>query len=97
MLLFEEARKKGINACADAIGKEFIENEAISFYSNAGCVEDENSVFCVFAVDDRPHDSYETDEDEDVADGDYRYMASCVVSMENGKITFLKCKLPNKE
>ena len=96
MLTFEEARRKGINACMDAIGREFVE-EAVSFYSNTGCVEDENSVFCVLAVDDSLHDSFETEDEEDVSEDDYKYTASCVVSMENGEVTFIKRRVPAKQ
>ena len=84
MLSKEAAKKIGIDACADKLGRDFIlahKNYAIS-------------VYCFVGVDDqhRPQNNFDTF----VLDGpsQFPFRASCNVSLEDGIPRFEECVLP---
>ncbi len=90
MLSKEAAKKIGIDACADKLGRDFIlahKNYAISIYG-----ESADSVYCFVGVDDqhRPQNNFDTF----VLDGpsQFPFRASCNVSLGAG--AFL-CSLPS--
>ena len=85
MLSKEAAKKIGIDACADKLGRDFIlahKNYAISIYG-----ESADSVYCFVGVDDqhRPQNNFDTF----VLDGpsQFPFRASCNVSLEDGYLT----------
>ena len=92
MLSKEAAKKIGIDACADKLGRDFIlahKNYAISIYG-----ESADSVYCFVGVDDqhRPQNNFDTF----VLDGpsQFPFRASCNVSLEAGIPRFEECVLP---
>ena len=95
MLTFEEARKIGINACIDKLGREFIMRNKENSCTSYGDAED--YAFCFLGVDNRVPNF--NPNEELVLDGDskWQYVAKCNVWYQDGKIEFLDCILPNVE
>ncbi len=95
MLTVAEARKIGIKACIEKLGYDFCKKHADNSTTAYG--EDDGFVFCYVGVDDSPAPDYSikdyvwalTEENK------FPYSASCNVSMEDGKVMFLECELPN--
>lgn len=92
MISVESARKIGINACIDMLGRDFVQTYRDSSASAYG--NDEDSVFCFVGVDDNPSYSYE--EGVLVLDSTsvFPYRASCNVGLEDGIPRFIECVLP---
>ena len=85
MLTFEEARKIGLDACAEKLGREFVRKHAKTSSTAYGDAED--YAYCFIGVSDQPSKPYR--------EGDkIPYMASCNVWYDTGKIDFLECILP---
>lgn len=96
MLSFEAAKKIGVNACIDKIGRDFVTKNKDNSTSAYGEGEGEGEVYCYVGVaeessglNDSPDKLYLT------ADG-FPYYASCNVSMMDGSITFLECVVPER-
>lgn len=92
MLNFDEAKRIGINACIDRLGRDFVrahKDVATSAYS-----EGDGSVFCFVGVDHR-HTAWNQ---EGVLTLDSRsefpYRASCNVDLANGRPSFIECVTP---
>ncbi len=92
MLSIEEARKAGINACIDKLGREFVllhRDTATAAYG-----ETEAGVFCFVGVD----KEYVSKVGEDVlmldSVSEFQYHASCNVSRVDGSVTFVEFVLP---
>ncbi len=93
MLNVETARKIGINACIDKMGRAFVlanKDCATSAYG-----ENEDGVFCFVGVDDGCRaknggalilDSHST----------FPYRVSCNVSLSDGVANFIECVLPKQ-
>lgn len=95
MLTFEEAKKIGINACIDKIGRDFVKT-----YRDSGCScygEDDGIVYCFVGVDDRPCavDFSGPIVLDDSDEAQFRYFAECEVRMEDGSVTITKFALPS--
>ena len=92
MLSFETAKKIGINACIDKLGRDFVfahKDLATSAYG-----ENENSVFCFVGVDDR---SASQNRDHKLildSHSEFPYRVSCNVSLFDGVPSFIECILP---
>ena len=91
MLTYEEARKIGINACIDKLGRDFVtryRGNACSAYGDR-----ENYASCFVGVSDQPApqmiDGLRLSSEEE-----FPYVARCSVAYSDGKITFLDCVLP---
>ena len=94
MLTYAQAKKKGVNACLDKMGRDFVKRHEDT--SCAGYGREEEYAFCYVGVDDRPET---VDESEDVILDDekrakFPYLVSCNVWYRDGKIEFLDCILP---
>lgn len=94
MLTYAQAKKIGVNACLDKLGRDFVKR-----YEDTSCVgygEEEAYAFCYVGVDDRP-DPVEESTDI-ILDGGketkFPYLVSCNVWYEDGRIDFLDCVLP---
>ncbi len=92
MLNIEAARKIGINACIDKIGRDFVLAHKDSSTTAYG--ESDDGVFCFVGVDDR----HNLQEQEGVllldSHSEFPYRASCNVNLANGVPHFIECVLP---
>ena len=94
MLTVEAARKVGINACIDKIGRDFVQKYKDSSVYAYGDVESEGSVFCFVGVDDSPQAPAQEGVLELDSQSKFPYRASCIVSLANGVATFKECVKP---
>ena len=95
MLTREDARKIGINACIDKIGREFVRKYKDSAVYGYGDGETENSMFCYVGVDDKPWvDPYPDDVIVLDSTSKFPYLVSCNVCLEDGTVKFKECVLP---
>nr|WP_302141082.1 hypothetical protein [uncultured Schaedlerella sp.] len=95
MLTFEEARKIGLDACAEKLGRNFVRKYAGTSSTAYGDAEDH--VYCFIGVSDQPRKPYQEGDKiilSSAPEDQFPYMASCNVWYENGKIEFLECILP---
>lgn len=93
MLTTEAARKIGINACIDKLGRDFVQAHRDSSTSAYG--ESEDGVFCFVGVDDAP--VFPEFDGTLVLDSvsPFPYRVSCNVALEDGSLSFLECILPS--
>ena len=94
MITFEQARRAGIDACIDRLGREFVTKHretACSAYGDRG-----DYVYCFVGVSDKP---YEKVYDGLVLDGGskFPFVARCTVSYVDGSIDYLDSVLPSAE
>lgn len=92
MLSYEQARKIGIDACIDKLGRDFVMKHRDTSSSADGDRGDR--VYCFVGVDDKPLPKMSkglvlTSDDH------FPYTARCTVSYLDGIIEFLDCVLPN--
>ena len=94
MLNVEAAKKIGIRACIDKLGREFVLAHRESAASAYG--ECDEGVFCFVGVDDG--DISQNTDRRLVLDShsEFPYRASCNVSLEDGTPTFLECVVPKQ-
>lgn len=94
MLKLETARKIGMNACVDKLGRDFVSAHRNTVTSAYG--ENENGMFCFVGVD---------VEQAAIVNGrslvldshsKFQYRVSCNVDLNNGRPRFLECVLPAK-
>lgn len=88
MLDTETARKIGINACIDRLGRDFVlENKD---FTTIAFGESEKSVFCFVGID-KERSSMNSD-NALILDSCSKFdcKASCNVDLEDGKITFME-------
>lgn len=94
MLTVEAARKIGINACIDKLGRDFV--LAHREYATSAYGESDDGVFCFVGVDDSwksPNNSHRLLLDSHSA---FSYRASCNISLTDGTAHFLECVLPKQ-
>lgn len=94
MLTFEDAKRIGLNACIEKLGREFVNKYADSTSSAYGD-DGEGNAFCFVGVDNRPQKPY-TGTLTLSRREKFPYRASCKVSMSNGSTVFYDCVLPNR-
>lgn len=91
MLSDKMARRIGINACIDKLGREFVlahQDNATSTYGKT-----EEGMYCYVGVSDIPLPEYEPG--VLVLDSmPSPYHASCIVNLENGALTFKEVVRP---
>ena len=89
MISVSKARKIGINACIDRIGREICKNHAdnsTSAYGRNGDV-----VSCFVGVNDEPAPQINLDEVSTLVLSDlkgWKYAAACDVSLQDGSVHF---------
>ncbi len=91
MFTYEEARKIGIDACIDKLGRDFVtryRDTSSSAYGDRG-----DYVYCFVGVNDKPDDNM-SDGRVLTSDGHFTYIVRCMVSYIDGRIEFLECVLP---
>ena len=91
MLTYEKARKIGIHACMEKLGRSFVEARRETACSGYGDRSDH--VFCFVGVDDRPIPEMGENLILDL-NSEFPYMACCNVRYSDGHVDFLKCSLP---
>ncbi|MCR4605460.1 MAG: hypothetical protein K5639_05620 [Eubacterium sp.] len=91
MLTYEKAKKIGLDACVDKLGRDFVmkhRKTSSSAYGDRG-----DHAYCFVGVSDVP--------DMDMDDGlvltsnhSFPYVARCTVDYIDGEVNFLECSLP---
>ena len=99
MLTVESARKIGVNACIDRLGRGFVQKyRDTSTASYTTSADDNGNVFCFVGVDDK---KTIRDHGPGVLVLDcvtkYPYFASCNVNIASEAIDFLEIKAPKTE
>lgn len=92
MLRFETARKIGLNACIDKIGRDFVQTYADSTTTAYG--EIDGNAFCFVGVDDRPSSMFDGKTLTLDSQSKFPYRASCNVNLKDGSTHFLDCVVP---
>lgn len=95
MLTKENAKMIGLEACDKKLGFDFVKKYAGTSTSCWGYDDESDSMFCFVGVDTNPEplDDYVYMLD---SVSRFPYSASCYVSMKDGSITYLDCKLPDQ-
>lgn len=93
MLTFEEAKKIGINACIDKLGRDFVRENRDNGVSSYG--EDEGLVYCYIGLDDKPFVSKYPGQLVLDSESKFPYYAECYVDPKDGTVTFLDFALPS--
>lgn len=94
MLTIEQAKKIGINWCAEQIGRVLVKKYADS--SSMAFGEEDGQVFCFLGIDDNPldvtllHNIILSSKQEDA----FPYSASCYVSTKDGTIQCINTTRP---
>lgn len=88
----ETARKIGLNACIDKLGRDFVLAHRESATSAYGDRED--GVFCFVGVDDAPSDANQNGVLVLDSQSVFPYRVSCTVGLTDGTPRFLECVLP---
>lgn len=92
MLTEKEAKKLGINACIKKLGYDFCKKYKNNSTSCWG-MEDKNTMYCYIGLSTEPEEELDIEKVTELTldkKGKFPYSTSCLVNMENGKITFLK-------
>ena len=90
-LTFEEAKKLGMDACVDRLGRDFVMRYRDTSCPGYGDIEER--VYCFPGVNNSA-DRYE-DKAVMLNGGDpWSYPVKCTVRYEDGKVVFLKCIVP---
>ena len=93
MLTLEDAKRIGINACIDKLGRDFVLAHRDTSSSAYG--ESEDGIFCFVGVDDRPQMVESPDILVLSGDSSFPYRVSCNVSLIDGATSFIECVLPS--
>ena len=92
MLTYEDAKKIGVNACIDRLGRDFVTKHRDNASSAFGDRIDH--AYCFVGVSDQPEEPM-TDGLWLTSENDkFPYVARCNVAYDTGAITFLECVLP---
>lgn len=94
MLTFEEAKKIGKNACIEMLGRSFYEKYIDSSTTAYGDFSEDGVIFCYVGVNDHPQKNENVQSLILSSTNPIPYSASCNVQLEDGKVIFLECKLP---
>ena len=91
MLTYEQAKKKGIDACVDCLGRDFVMKYKDTSCPTFGDMEDR--AYCFLGVN-NSEDRY--DDRPIILDGgdSWPYSAECTVRYDDGKVEFLECIVP---
>ena len=92
MLAYDEARKIGVNACIDRIGREFVMRHRNNASSSFG--DRIKYASCFVGVSDQP--AMPMTDGLWLTSNKFPYFANCNVAYDTGEITFLECVLPDE-
>lgn len=88
---FENAKRIGLSACIDKIGREFVTRHADTFTSGYGELDD--GAYCFVGVSDKPL-AQQYSEGIVLDRTPFPCRASCNVNYATGSIEFIECVLP---
>jgi len=89
MLNIETARKIGINACIDRLGRDFV--MARKEFASSAYGQSDDGVYCFVGVDD-PHDAKNYDGALTLDSCSvFPYRASCTVDLTDGAVHSMMC------
>ena len=97
MLSLEDARKLGINACIDKLGRNFVMKYRDSSTSAYGTEsDDDDNLFCFVGVDNKSASSL-NGSDVIILDNTtkFPFRVSCNVNLKYGTTCFIECVLPS--
>lgn len=94
MLTIEEAKKLGVSACIDKLGRNFYEKFIDSSTTAYGDFSEDGVIFCYVGVNDQPKKNDHVESLILSSTNPIPYSASCNVQLSDGKIVFLECNLP---
>lgn len=93
MFTFEQAKRIGVDACVDKLGKEFVQRNNSG--SCVGYADVDEYAFCYVGINDRPRQDWNGE--TIVLDGNgskFPYMVSCKVWYNDGNVEFMDCIVP---
>ena len=96
MLTLEAAKKIGVDACIDKLGRDFVlthrDSSTASYTTDA---DDNGNIFCFVGVDDKPR-VHQEKPDVLILDSTsvFPYRVSCNVNLSDGTLQFVECVLP---
>ena len=91
MITYEKARKIGVDACIDKLGRDFVmkyRDSSSSAYGDRG-----DHAYCFVGVSDKPAEKMQ-DGLTLTSNSSFPYIARCTVSYIDGEVSFLECILP---
>lgn len=92
MLTFEEAKKIGVDACVELLGRDFVNK-----YKDSSCpayADMEEYAFCFLGVDNSP--SRNDMQGVKLTSSDsFPFVARCTVKYSDGSVNYLDCVLPS--
>lgn len=91
-MTLEKAKTVGIHACIEKLGREFVSEHKDNAVASWGKLE--GGMHCFVGVDPTPCRPFDGTLTLDGENSGWPYYASCIVSLENGNVTFLECVLP---
>lgn len=92
MLNVEAARKIGIKACIDKLGRDFVLKHRD--FATTAYGETENCVYCFVGVDDQRWKINNNSRLVLDSHSEFPYRASCNVSLLDGTPSFIECVVP---
>lgn len=92
MLNVEAARKIGIKACIDKLGRDFV--VAHKEFATSAYGESEEGVYCFVGVDNRSRTGNGNRKLILDSHSEFPYRVSCNVSLLDGTPIFIECVLP---
>ena len=94
MINYSEAKKMGIDACVNQLGRDFVKKHRENAVSAYG--DEEDHAYCFVGVNDKPSEKW--DGGDVILDGGsgtgWPDQASCNVWYSDGRIEFFDCVLP---
>ena len=93
MLSIAAAKKIGINACINKLGREFVLAHRNSSTSAFG--ENDGGVFCFVGIDDNPRPIHFDGTLTLDSASHFPYFASCIVDLSSGATDCLECVIPS--
>lgn len=97
MLTFNEAKKIGREACIEKLGREFFDKYKEFSTTAYGNFCEEGITFCYVGVDNQPPAEEHSESlilSNEAQKNPIPFGVSCNVSLANGEIEFLECRLP---
>ena len=94
MLSVEAAKKIGINACIEKLGRDFV--TAHKELATSAYGQNENNVFCFVGVDDGTGSQNRSDLLILDSHSEFPYRVSCNISLTDGTPQFLECVVPKQ-
>lgn len=92
MLTIDQAKKIGFDACAEKLGREFVDLHADATSSAYG--QHDDKVYCFLGISIEPRRTFDGETLRLSSDRKLKYRASCNVSLLDGSTEFIECVTP---